>query len=99
MAIHPDLQFGYATGHLWHWGFVALCQLLYALGELLADSVHLAVDDGIERGEPFVVHHQRLDISLSEPRVVSINLGVEAGLGLLEAFFPDRHGLWGDLKL
>jgi len=28
--------------------------------------VHLAVDGGIERGEPFVVHDQRLNFSLGE---------------------------------
>ena len=39
----------------------------------------------IERGEPFVVHHQRLDLGLGELRILGVGLGVERGLGLLEA--------------
>ena len=72
-------------GHPRHRGFVAFGQFLHALGEGLADAVHLAVDGGVERGEPFVVHHQRLDLGLGELGVVGVGLGVEGGLGVLEA--------------
>ena len=39
-------------------GFRTLGQFLHALCELLAHSVHLAVDGGVKRGEPFVVHDE-----------------------------------------
>ena len=47
-------------------GFVAFGQFLDALGERLADALHLSVDGSVQRGEPFVVHHQRLDVLLGE---------------------------------
>ena len=70
--------------HLRQRGFVALGQFLHALGQRLADAVHLAVDGGIERGKPFVVHHQRLDLGLGELGVLGVGLGIERGLGVLE---------------
>ena len=70
--------------HLRHRGFVAFGQFLHPLGEGLADAVHLAVDGGIERGEPFVVHHQRLDLRLGELGVFGVGLGIEVGLGFLQ---------------
>ena len=85
MAVHLRFQLGHAADHLRQRGFVAFGQFLHALGELLADAVHLAVDGGIERGEPFVVHHQRLDLGLGELGILGVGLGVERGLGVLEA--------------
>ena len=66
-------------------GLVAFGQFLHALGERLADAVHLAVDGGVEGGEPFVVHHQRLDLGLGELGILGVGLGVECGLGVLQA--------------
>ena len=84
MTVHLSLQLRYLVGHLRQRGFVAFGQFLHALGEGLADAVHLAVDGGIERGEPFVVHDQRLDFGLGELGIFGIGLGIERGLGLLE---------------
>src|SRR5438045_3277288 len=66
------LPFADTVTKLWQRDFIAFCQFLYALGELLADATHLAVDCCIERDKPFVIHQQRLNLSLSEPRVVSV---------------------------
>jgi hypothetical protein len=43
--------------------FVPFGKFFHSLGKRLADAVHLAVDGGIKRGEPFVVHDQRLDFA------------------------------------
>jgi len=56
----------------WRRSLVAFGQFLHALGERLADALHLTVDGGIQRGEPFIVHHQRLDVILGEPGVLGV---------------------------
>ncbi|WP_152412840.1 hypothetical protein [Nitrolancea hollandica] len=42
------------------------------------------MDGGIERGKPFIVHHQRLDLGLREFGVVGVGFGVERGLVVLQ---------------
>ena len=71
-------------GHLRQRGLIALGQLLHALGQRLADAVHLAVDGGFQRGQPFVVHHQRLHLGLGQPGVFGVGFGVQGGLGLFQ---------------
>ena len=85
MAVDLGFKVGSLAGHLWQRGFVALGQFLHALSKLLAHAVHLTVDGGVECGEPFVIHHQRLCLGLGELWVTSISLGVERGFSVLEA--------------
>jgi hypothetical protein len=84
MAVNGLLQRGDLAGLLRHGGLVAFGKFVHALGKGLADSVHLAVDGGMEGGEPFVVHDQRLDLSLGERGVFGVSLSVEVGLGILQ---------------
>ena len=72
MPGHFGLQSRGAAGQLGQRGFVAFGQFLDALGQRLADAVHLAVDGGVQRGEPFVVDHQGLDLGLGELGVVGV---------------------------
>ena len=90
MMVHFSLQLGHAVDHLRQRGFVAFGQLLHTLGKLLTDTIHLAVDGGIERGEPFVVNDQRLDFGLGELGVMGIGLRIEFGLGVLKALLEIR---------
>jgi hypothetical protein len=83
VVVHLGLQVGHTANHLRQRAFVAFGQLLHSLGELSTYAVHFAVDDGIERGEPFVVHYERLDIGLSKLAVMGVGLGVERRLGVL----------------
>ncbi len=51
---------------------VALFQDLHAPGELLRSSFHLALDGGIQSGEPLVLHHQPLDFRLGELGILGV---------------------------
>ena len=51
-------------------------QLLHALGQRLADALHLAVDGGIQRSEPFVVYHEPLDLILAKFGVLGVGFRV-----------------------
>ena len=84
MAVHFLFQFGHALGHLRQWRFVAFGQFLHALGQGLADAIHLALNGGFQRGQPFVVHHQRLDLGFAQFGVMGVGFGVQVGFGVLE---------------
>ena len=51
---------------------VAFGELADAAGEGLRDAVQFALHGGGERGQPFVVHHQRLDLVLGELGVLGV---------------------------
>ena len=66
VAVHCLLQLDYPAYLLRQRGFITFGQFLHSLGEGLADAVHLAVDGGIEGGQPFIFHYQRLDFLLGK---------------------------------
>ena len=66
VAVHRGLQRTQSTGHLRQRGFIAFSQLLHAVGEPLAYPIHLAVDGGVERSEPFVIYDKCFDFRLGK---------------------------------
>ena len=85
MSLHPGLQLVHPLAHLRHRRLIALGQLLDAPRELLTHTIHLALDSRLDGGEQFLVHDQRLDLLLGQLRIVRVGLGIERGLGILQA--------------
>ena len=83
-------QFGNLMAYVRHGGFVAFGQFLHALGEGLTDAIHLTMDIAVQRGQPFVVHHQRLNFGLGELGILGIGFGVKRGLSLFDLSFEFR---------
>ena len=93
MLIHTVGQRRHFIDDLRQRGGVAVGELADAAGEGLGDAVQLALHGGGEAGQPFVVHHQGLDLGLAELWVVVVSEGIE-----LRCLRPDglfQRGLFG----
>lgn len=75
---------------------VALVELPDAGGELLGQPLDLALDGGLDGGEPLVSDDECLDLRLGQPGVVRQHFGVEFGLGVLDG--PGCPGLGVDQR-
>ena len=80
MSVHAGGERRHFVGELRQRGGVAFGELADAAGEGLRDAVELALHGGGNRGQPFVVHHERLDFVLGELGVFGVELGVEVFL-------------------
>ena len=87
MLVHLRFEISDVADYLRQRCFVTLGQFLDALGELLADAVHLAMNSGIERGHPFVVHHQRFYLSRSELGVLSVAIRIKDFFVIFDSSF------------
>ena len=56
---------------------IAVGQLADAAGEGLRDAVQFGLHGGGKRGQPFVLHHQRLDLGLGQLAVLGGDLGLQ----------------------
>ena len=55
--------FGHTLKHLRQWKSHSIrTNSLTRSCELLANAIHFAVDGSLQRGEPFIVHHERLNL-------------------------------------
>ena len=90
MFVHAGGERGDFVGELWQRRGVAFGELADAAGEGLRDAVEFALHGGGERGQPFVIHHERLDLVLGELGVLGVELGVEVFLRGFEPGFGVR---------
>ena len=67
--------------------FVPFRQLLHPLGERLTDPVHLAMNGGADRCQPFIIHHQRLDLGLAQFGIFPVGQRIQGRLGFFQGFF------------
>ena len=74
MSVHAGGERGHFVGELRQRRGVAFGELADAAGEGLRDAVQFALHGGGNRGQPFVVHHERLDFVLGELRVFGRDL-------------------------
>ena len=72
---------------------VSLGQFFHTLRQCLTDPVHLAMNGDVDRRQPFVIHHQRLDLRLCQLRKMGVSLGIEISLRILQTLF--QVGLFG----
>ena len=85
MFVHAGGERRHFVGELRQRGGVAFGELADAPGEGLRHAVQLALQGGGEGGQPFVVHHEGLDVGLGERRVFGVEPGFEVFLSGLEA--------------
>ena len=88
-AIHPAASSSAgAADHLRHGAFRTVRPTLSQRWvSCLAHSVHLPVDGSIQRGQPFIIHHQCFDFALCELGIVRIDLGIKSCFGILYSPF------------
>jgi len=82
LAVHLILKINDAVGQLRQWRFVTLGQFLPSVRERLADAIHLAVNVGVEAGEPLVVDDQRFDFVLGQLGILGVGRVIEFGFGV-----------------
>lgn len=72
MAVHLILKVGHTLRQLRQRRFVTLGQFLHSLRERLVDAIHLAVNVGVEAGEPLVVDDQRFEFVLGQLGILGV---------------------------
>ena len=86
MRVHPARQYLDLIAQRGQGRAVAFGQLADAPGQRLADAIQFALHAGGQRVQPFVLHHQRLDVGCAQLRIVGRYLGVERFLGVFGLF-------------
>lgn len=89
MCFHLGVQSRHVGYELRQRFGVAFGQLLDAPGERLADAIQFSLHADRQRGQPFVIHHQCLVLSLSKLGVFGGNL---SSWRLLRVFFVAAEG-------